>query len=180
MVFEKIIKRSHFLDPFQSYAPVEKLSEVRVDPLTGSTSRILDFPVKQLEKSDLGPIAESTRQFCPFCPSVVEQITPKFDPSLVPEERYRQGEALCFPNAFPYDENGAVTVISSEHYIPIDGFTAVLIGDALQCCARYLDDLLLGQPEGVYQTINWNFLHLAGSSLVHPHLQVMASTTAPP
>ena len=178
MEFEKIIKKSHFLDPFQSYAPVEKLSEVRVDPLTGSTSRILDFPVKQLEKTDLGPVAESTRQFCPFCPSVVEQITPKFDPSLVPEERYRRGEAICFPNAFPYDENGAVTVISSEHYIPIEGFTLPLIRDALECCARYLADLLPGQPEVVYQSINWNFLPLAGSSVFHPHLQVMASTTA--
>ncbi len=178
MRFEKIIKTSHFLDPFQSYAPVEKLSEVRVDPLTGSTSRILDFPVRQLEKTDLGPIAESTRQFCPFCPSMVEQITPKFDPSLVPRDRYRRGEAVCFPNAFPYDENGAVTVISREHFIPIDGFTGPLISDALECCAEYLTDVLPRQGEAVYQSINWNFLPLAGSSLVHPHLQVMASSTA--
>ncbi|MGV7931288.1 MAG: hypothetical protein AB2L13_20690 [Spirochaetota bacterium] len=178
MKFEKIIKTSHFLDPFQSYAPVEKLSEVRVDPLTGSTSRILDFPVKKLDRTDLGPIVESTRQFCPFCPSMVEQITPKFDPSLVPSERYRRGEAVCFPNAFPYDENGAVTVISREHFIPIDGFTVPLIHDALECCAEYLTDILPEQPEAVYQSINWNFLPLAGSSLVHPHLQVMASSTA--
>ncbi|OPZ38121.1 MAG: hypothetical protein BWY96_01287 [Spirochaetes bacterium ADurb.BinA120] len=178
MVFEKIIKSCRFLDPFQSYAPVEKTSEVRVDPLTGSTSRILDFPVKQLEKQDFGPIAEGTRQYCPFCPSMVEQITPKFDPSLVPEERYKQGEAICFPNAFPYDENGAVTVMSREHYIPIDGFSIHLIRDALECSARYLADLLPAQPEVVYQSINWNFLPLAGSSLVHPHLQVMSSSTA--
>ena len=45
------------------------------------------------------------------------------------------------------------------------------------CCLEYLGDLLAVQPDAVYQSINWNYMPLAGGSIVHPHLQVAASTT---
>lgn len=177
MEFKKITKISKLLDPFQNFIYSEKTSEVRFDPLTGLTTRILDFPVKQLQKEDLTDIAEKTKGFCPFCPEMIDTITPKFDPALLPNERYTRGEAVCFPNAFPYDENGAVTVISHAHYIPIENFSAGLIADALVCSIEYLADVAKKQPDAVYQSINWNFLPLAGSSIIHPHLQVMASST---
>ncbi len=177
MEFVRIRKTSTFLDPFQNYAPSERFSEVRRDPLTGLTTRILDFPVKQMEKADLSGLAEQTKQFCPFCPGTVEQITPKFNPVLLPQARYARGESLCFPNAFPYDENGAVTVMTKGHYVDIAGFSKEIVCDALSCCVDYLEDVLVKQPETIYQSINWNYMPLAGSSIVHPHLQVMASST---
>ncbi len=177
MEFKKIIKTSRFLDPFQKYIQAERHSEVRIDPLTGSSTRILDLPVKQLERVDTAPMADLNRQLCPFCPGMVDQITPKFDPALFPREKYRSGQALCFPNAFPYDENGAVTVMCEKHYVQAAEFDERMVGDALSCCVEYLKDVSVKQPEAVYQSINWNYLPLAGSSIVHPHLQVMASSS---
>jgi galactose-1-phosphate uridylyltransferase len=36
-----------------------------------------------------------------------------------------------------------------------------------------------GHPESVYHIINWNYMPPAGSSLIHPHLQVFSSSSAP-
>jgi UDPglucose--hexose-1-phosphate uridylyltransferase len=177
MDFIKVVKTSRFLDPMNGFQAIERFSEVRYDPLTKHTTRILDFPVKEMERVDLTPLIEKSKAICPFCPELVELVTPKFPTGRLNKERYAVGESLCFPNAFPYDENGAVTVMSRNHYLALKDFDASVIGNAIGCCLEYLSDLVENQPEAVYQSINWNYMPLAGGSIVHPHLQVTASTT---
>ncbi len=111
------------MDPAQGFEEVRRYSEVRYDPLTGHSSRILDFPVREVQRADLAGLIESSRQFCPFCPGMAEQVTPKFHPDLAKCERYARGEALCVPNAYPYDENGAVTIMTHQHYVSMGEFT---------------------------------------------------------
>lgn len=178
MEFIKVVKTSCFLDPMQAFKASERKSEVRYDPLTKQSTRILDFPVKEMERVDLNPLIEKSKAVCPFCPELIELVTPKFSTGRASKERYIIGEALCFPNAFPYDENGAVTVMSRSHYLALADFNAGIIGNAVGCCLEYLGDIIEAQPEAVYQSINWNYMPLAGGSIVHPHLQVAASTTA--
>ena len=173
MDFKKTVKVSRFLDPFDGFAPTERLSEVRSDPLTGHTCRILDFPVKELVRSNLEELVEKSRSGCPFCPDMIEIITPKFHPDLLRKERYQRGEALCFPNVFPYDENGAVTVMCREHYVALGDFSAEMLKNAIGCCIEYLGDLFCAQPDTVYQSVNWNYMPPAGGGLVHPHLQTI-------
>jgi hypothetical protein len=36
-----------------------------------------------------------------------------------------------------------------------------------------------GHPESVYHIVNWNYMPPAGSSLIHPHLQVFSTSSAP-
>ncbi len=36
-----------------------------------------------------------------------------------------------------------------------------------------------GHPEAVYHIVNWNYMPPAGSSLIHPHLQVFSTSSAP-
>ncbi len=177
MDFTRITKVSKFCDPFQGFAEVEKKSEVRADPLTGHQARILDFPIKVLEKVDLKPIIEKSKSICPFCPEIVEKVTPKFSSQVVSKERYSRGEALCVPNAFPYDENSAVTVMTARHYVGLTEFTPAILEDALLCSVDYLNDLSEMQKDAVYQSINWNYFPLAGGSIIHPHLQIIASST---
>lgn len=177
MKFSRTEKKAMLLDPFQEFREAERISEVRVDPITGNSTRILDFPVKDLPYPDYSGIIEKSREFCPFCPQMIESITPKFSPALKLKERYRRGEAVCFPNAFPYDENGAVVVISDDHYLAMNEFTQEMLQDALSCSIDYLSDLSDSSPVIRYQSINWNYMPLAGSSLVHPHLQIMASSS---
>ncbi|HPS58472.1 MAG TPA: hypothetical protein PK514_10230 [Spirochaetota bacterium] len=178
MELKKVLKKAVFLDPFNGFKPGGRECEIRTDPFTGRNSRILFFPLRELPVAGYEQILKKDTGFCPFCPENVEKITPKFNPELFSMERYRSGQAVCFPNAFPYDENGAVTVITPEHFVGIDSFTCALIADAFSCCVEYLKDVSLKQPEAVFQSINWNFLPLAGSSIIHPHLQVTASAVA--
>ena len=42
---------------------------------------------------------------------------------------------------------------------------------------EFLRDATASNPEAVYQSINWNYLPPAGSSIIHPHLQTVASTS---
>jgi galactose-1-phosphate uridylyltransferase len=177
MEFVKVLKTSRFLDPMEGYAEVRRFSEIRYDPLTGHTSRILDFPVREVKRADLTGLIESSRPLCPFCPEVVEKVTPKFHPDLANSGRYARGEALCVPNAFPYDENGAVTVISHRHFVGLDEFTPAMMADAFACCIDYLEDVRSKQPDMIFQSLNWNYMPQAGGSIVHPHLQTAASST---
>ena len=177
MDFIKIMKTSRFLDPARNFAEARRHSEVRRDPLTGHSSRILDFPIKKIDREDLSALVEGSRAFCPFCPEVVELVTPKFHPDLLKKERYSQGEALCVPNVFPYDENGAVCVMCRQHYVPLLDFTAPMLEDALSCCFAYLKDVVVNQPDMIYQSVNWNYMPQAGGSIVHPHLQIAASSS---
>lgn len=177
MDFIKVVKTSRFLDPMNGFQAIERLSEVRYDPLTGHTTRILDFPFKSIERVDLTPLIEKSKGICPFCPELIDHVTPKFPGGRFRKERYACGEALCFPNAFPSDENAAVTVMTHAHYLPLTDFTPNVLRDAIRCCLDYLADLSHTQPEAIYQSINWNYMPLAGGSIIHPHLQVTASTT---
>lgn len=176
MDFIKVVKTSRFLDPMCGFQATERLSEVRYDPLTGDTTHILAFPVRHMERVDLTPLIEKSKAICPFCPEFIEAVTPKFPTGRL-RERYARGESLCFPNAFPSDENAAVTVMTHAHYLALGDFSADLLGDALACCLEYLADLGTAQPEAVFQSVNWNYMPLAGGSIIHPHLQVSASTT---
>lgn len=170
-------KKSRFLDPKQGFEETERISEVRYDPLTGSSTRILDFPIREMKPCDLGTLIEDSKEMCPFCPEVIDKVTPKFHPDLLSKARYSKGKAICVPNALPYDENGAVTVISDKHHLSLKEFTTGIMSDALVCCIEYLDDIVIKQPGVVYQSINWNYMPLAGGSIVHPHLQITASAT---
>jgi galactose-1-phosphate uridylyltransferase len=175
MELKKIHNRAVFLDPFNGFNEGGRECEIRTDPLTGRNSRILFFPLRDLPEPDLSHLLEKNPSFCPFCPENVEKITPAFNPYFFSLNRFRVNEAVCFPNAFPYDENGAVTVIMDQHFVTIDEFTAEKISDAVKCCVKYLKEVKKSQPDAVYQSINWNYLPLAGSSILHPHLQVTAS-----
>jgi UDPglucose--hexose-1-phosphate uridylyltransferase len=177
MKFYKIKKEARFLDPFNNFKERICECEIREDPLTGRRTRIFHFPVREMQKPDLDPIIAKSKKFCPFCPEMAEKITPKFIPELFKKDRYRVGKAICFPNAFPYDENGAVIVMTDRHFVSIGDFNHEILSDAISCCVEFFNDVSEGQPEAVYQSINWNYLPPAGSSIIHPHLQTTASTS---
>ena len=107
----------------------------------------------------------------------MEHVTPKFHPDLANRERYSRGKALCVPNAFPYDENGAVTIMTREHFMALNGFTSKIMTDAFECCFQYLLDVNVKQPDMIYQSVNWNYMPLAGGSIIHPHLQIAATSS---
>jgi galactose-1-phosphate uridylyltransferase len=174
--FINTLNESSFLDPMSNFAPKTVVSEIRHDPLTGQISRIFPFRKFSLHKHDWAPFVEESKQkFCPFCPEVLEKVTPKFTADIAPEGRIKMGDATVIPNLNPYEKYASLVVMSSRHYIPMEEIDAELIQNSFRAGLDYLQRVSAADPEEArYVSINWNYMPYAGGSLIHPHLQVLA------
>jgi UDPglucose--hexose-1-phosphate uridylyltransferase len=180
MKFEAIRKETVMLSPQQGMALQHIPSEIRFDPLTGRTARICHFMDLKWQKPDFDSLVAGTDAWCPFCGDKVLEVTPCFPEDLIKEGRLRQDDMVIFPNIAPYDTIGAVATFGARHYIPMTDFTAphmaAVFGFAQTFFRRVAET---GHPEAVYHIVNWNYMPPAGSSLIHPHLQVFSSSSAP-
>ncbi|MDW8469572.1 MAG: VOC family protein [Burkholderiales bacterium] len=173
----KKIARIH--DPRRGFALTEIESEVREDPLTGETARICHFAFPPRKVPDLSPIAEATRAACPFCPERIESVTPRYPAEVLPEGRLRRGEALLFPNLFPYDDLSAIVAIERAHFVPMHALRAEAIADALLLARDFIARTAPAfSGRQAFGIVTWNYMPPSGASQVHPHLQVIV-TDAP-
>jgi UDPglucose--hexose-1-phosphate uridylyltransferase len=176
--FEVSRQACRFLDPTRGFEPVEKITEIRRDPLTGRTSHILDMGFEP-EKPDVEKmVAQSRAGFNPFAPDKREEVTPRFldEAEGVPGGRLSVGEALVVPNLFPYDRYSAVTILSEADFVPLRGFSEDLLADAFSADLAYLGRVRETDGENLrHYSANWNYMPLSGGSLVHPHHQLIAS-----
>ncbi|OGN96328.1 MAG: hypothetical protein A2Y89_02980 [Chloroflexi bacterium RBG_13_51_18] len=146
--------------------------ELRFDPLTGQTCRIVRYSTDRIIKPDLNVLENRSNELpCPFCAPLIEQITPRFPPDLIPEGVIRMGKAVAFPNNAPYDVYGVVVVVSDKHFIPLKGFDAETVYNALHAAQSYIKSVEKFDARAIYHFIAWNYMPPAGGSLVHPHLQ---------
>lgn len=153
--------------------------EIRFDPLTGRSARVFDLPYIPPPRPDLEKEAARSREkFCPFCPGNVEKATPRFPVDLLAEGRLRVGSATVVPNLLPLDKYAAVCVIGKDHYIPIEKFKAAVLHDALTASVQFAARVLDYDPSVRAWSINWNFMPPAGSSIMHPHLQINCGPAA--
>jgi galactose-1-phosphate uridylyltransferase len=179
MKFETHLKETVVLDP-KDRTRRSIPSEIRKDPLTGRTSRICHFMKLKWEKPDFEKMTAGTEKTCPFCPDKVLNITPFFDDKLIPEGRLISGDMVLFPNIAPYDSLGAVATFGSRHYVPMTEITPELIVRGLRLAFEFFNRVdSLNHPESVYHIVNWNYMPVSGSSLIHPHLQVFSTSSAP-
>ncbi len=179
--FEVELQACRFLDPTRNFEPVEKITQIRTDPLTGRTSRVLDMGF-QPRKSDVETIVERSRAaFDPFAAERRAEVTPMFLDEDISGGRLARGEALVVPNLFPYDRHSAVTILSEADFVALNGFTEGLLADAFSADLVYLRrvrdaDRPAGRSGSLrHYSVNWNYMPLAGGSLVHPHHQLIAS-----
>ena len=153
--------------------PVRAAIEVRFDPLTGHSSRIL--PNRGLmppSDFDLQGLASQTQPSCPFCPERIDRLTPKLPPGIHPEGRIVRGEAVLFPNLHAYSSHSAVSVYSPRlHYLPVGGLTQRLLADNLAAQVAYAQAVMAAEPQSRWASINANHMLPSGSSLFHPHMQ---------
>jgi UDPglucose--hexose-1-phosphate uridylyltransferase len=168
VMLSRILKRDSSGQFTEAAIPLE----FRSDPLTGRSCRLVPFTLERIIRPDLAALEKRSRELtCPFCPPLVEQITPRFPPDLIPEGTIRRGKAVAFPNAGPYDVYGAVVVISDRHFIPLSDFDLETVHNALMAAQSYLKSVLKADPEAKYNFMAWNYMPPSGGSLVHPHLQ---------
>jgi galactose-1-phosphate uridylyltransferase len=106
--------------------------------------------------------------------------TPCFPRDLAPDGRFFREDQVLFPNLAPYDGLGAVATLGGRHYIPMAAIEPKRIASGILLALDFFRHLqALKHPESVYHLISWNYMPASGSSLIHPHLQVFASSTAP-
>lgn len=178
--FKAIKKETVILDPQNNMARKAIPSEIRKDPLTGRNSRICHFMALKWEKPDFNRLIGGTEAWCPFCPDKVLKITPLFPEEILSEGRLISDDMVLFPNLAPYDSLGAVATMGGRHFIPMTEIRPELIVKAFALAMEFFRRVhKTGNPESVYHLINWNYMPPAGSSLIHAHLQVFASSVAP-
>jgi galactose-1-phosphate uridylyltransferase len=180
MKFEAIQRETVILDPKNDMARRSIPSEIRKDPLTGRNSRICHFMALKWEKPDFEKLVAGTEEWCPFCPDKVLKVTPCFPEEILPEGRIISDDMVLFPNIAPYDSLGAVATMGSRHFTPMTEITPERIAKAFRLAREFFRKVnSIGHPESVYHIINWNYMPASGSSLIHAHLQVFATSVAP-
>jgi len=176
---ERRLARLH--SPLKNFEIDEQVVEHRRDPLTGRRGIVLkgrrDYVKKyfQTDESSLAETADRTRENCPFCPEKAGKSTPRFPAGLVREGVIQVGEARTFPSLFAHSEFNAVTVVANSHYLRPKELTEKILSDALEASTRYLRLVHEKNPEVRYGAVLMNCLSPAGSTVVHPHMQALAS-----
>jgi len=147
--------------------------EVRRDPLTGHSSRILpERGLMPANDFDLEAFAAENQPRCPFCPGQIHDRTPRLPPSIHPDGRIVHGEAVLFPNLHAYSSHSCVSVYSPRlHYLPLAAMTEQLLADNLSTQVAYANAVMAVDPASRWASINANHMLPSGSSLFHPHLQ---------
>lgn len=155
---------------------IDRKTEVRFDPLTNETSRIVIDPGMPLSAPDYTEVAAQTEGAnCPFCPENVFKLTPLFPKEIIPEGRVTYGEAVVAPNLFPYSKYNGVTIMTKDHYVRLNEFSPKVIADAFRASQLYIESVLKQTEEPLSISINWNYLPYSGGSIIHPHLHVIMS-----
>ncbi len=172
MDFKKEKEKSIFYSPSEDSLQ-EKLVEIRYDPLTGKTSRIIDDPMPiNKEDPDMSDVEKDG--FCPLCPENIYDVGVR-DVRVLSKEIEAKGECVLLSNLTPYAENSLVLRLTEKHYLELDEFTTEHFADALELIQRYAGELEEKCPERRFINIFMNYLKPAGSSIVHPHMQTIVS-----
>jgi len=181
--FEKVERFAEVLDSTRNFQLTRQLIEHRRDPLIGDRSIILpgrqDY-VKHFFDTDvrfLLDYSEETMKGCPFCPASVEYTTPQFPKELVSEGRIKIGEAVTFPSLFAHIEYNAVTVLTARHLLKLDEFEPEILRNGVKASLEYLRKVHSKDQNVRHAALVVNYLPPAGSTVVHPHMQALASST---
>lgn len=174
--FQKKEEYFTFHDPTQNGKLIDRKTEIRFDPLTGETSRIIFDPGSSFTPTDYTALAEATKgEKCPFCPENVSTFTPTFPDHLIKGGRFVSGEAVAFPNLFPYSKHNAVVRMCDQHYVKLQEFSVEMIANSFITTQAYLEKVVHSDQKTAYASINWNYLPPSGGSILHPHIHVLAS-----
>jgi len=174
MELRRQILTSKVLHPQRDFLPTEAQVEVRWDPLTGYSARLVKGPSALLSEStfDLDAFARETRSNCPFCPERFEQATPKLPVEIHPDGRIRHGRAVLFPNLLTYSQYSSVWVYSPDlHHLPLKAMTPELVSDNFATHVEYIKAVMRFDASAEWASINANHMLPSGSSLFHPHVQ---------
>jgi galactose-1-phosphate uridylyltransferase len=169
--FERSVQEATFYSPLEDFEQTTVETEVRVDPLTGRTARVVTDNFLMPESPHIDDSVVDS-EGCFFCPGTVEEATPTY-PDWIGPDRGKSGEATSFPNLNPYGAYSNVVALTEEHFVPIDEFTTEQFADGLCAAFQYVRDVFDHDDDARFASVNMNYLRPAGSSLIHPHMQTL-------
>ncbi len=170
--FERFHLQSDLRSPLKGFETISVPTEVRIDPLTRRRSRIITWGLPSQGRFNFSKMAEESKE-CFFCPENVLQKTPQFLKEIVPEGRIRIGRAVGFPNLNPVGSYGSVVVLCAEHFLDLNQLTSEVYEEGLLVAIEIIRRTMALDPDARYWQISQNFLSPGGSTLLHPHLQVI-------
>lgn len=170
--FERLHLQSEFRSPLKEFESISVPTEVRIDPLTKRRSRIITWGLPSKGKFDFSLMAEESRG-CFFCPENVFSKTPQFLEEIIPEGRICIGNAVGFPNLNPVGTYGSVVVLCRDHFLNLNEFTREIYDEGLSAASEIIRRTMAFDPDSRYWQISQNFLLPGGSTVLHPHLQVI-------
>src|SRR4030042_881389 len=170
--FERFHLQADLLSPLKEFESVSVPTEVRIDPLTKRRSRIITWGLPPKGKFDFSQMMAESKE-CFFCPEHVLSKTPQFPKEIIPEGRISMGKAVGFPNLSPVGTYGSVVVLCREHFLHLNQFTPEIYEEALSLSIEIIRRIMAFDPDTRYWQISQNFLLPGGSSILHPHLQVI-------
>jgi UDPglucose--hexose-1-phosphate uridylyltransferase len=181
LAFEKETVTARFIAP--SGETVEKHIEVRINPVSGRSSRIAFGRGAEKEPGTnslpLPPPNVDDTAGCPFCMPQAMSRTPRISSDILADGRLCYNDSILFPNLFPYGGYSAVSLFDNRHFAEIGTASVSSYADCFINCRNYLRHIFAYDSEAVYMAITQNHLPSAGGSLIHPHLQINADKIAP-
>jgi len=178
--FEKTVKYAKILSPLKNFEEDTITFEYRADPLTGRNTTVIKGMLGYVSRflaSDaelLNSLVEKTKANCPFCPESVRSKTPMFPQEFLAEGRICVGDAVVVPNLLGHAEQSVLVILSREHHLKLKDFTPKLLFDGFKGGVEYLKRLSEVDASVRFPVFVFNYLTPAGSSIFHPHMQILA------
>ncbi len=165
-----------YLNPFTDFKPFKGKVEIRWDPLTNLTSRLVHFPARKITGFSFGELVRSSlTSKCPFCEENIDAMTSRFDKSTFGYERFERDGVVVIPNILPFDKYCVVAIVSKEHFVDMNMLiTDRYISRGIRVVLDVLRTIKGFDPEARYFSINCNYMPMSGSSILHPHIQAIA------
>lgn len=178
--FQKTTKQTKILSPLKNFEEETLTFEYRTDPLTGRNTTVirgmLDY-VSKFFTSDteiLQALVDKTRATCPFCSESINAKTPMFPKDFITEGRITSGDTVVVPNLLGHAEHSVLAVLGQDHHRKLNEFTTDLLIDGFKGGMRYLKRLTQVDTSAKFPAFAFNYLTPAGSSIFHPHMQILA------
>ncbi len=121
----------------------------------------------------LNSLIEKTKATCPFCPERLRTKTPLFPKELLAEGRFCGGDSVVVANLLKHAQHSALAILARNHYLKLTEFAPKLFLDGFKSSMEYLYRLSQIEPAARFPVFVLNYLTPAGSSIFHPHVQII-------
>ncbi len=155
--------------------------EIRHDPLTGRKARINVTRAKRphvvtaLAENE-GEATENN--MCIFCEERWDETLQRFAEEGIGGKKGRivvgsgKSKVVLVPNKYPFAKNHTIVVLGGNHETRISRIHKQTWINAFLAIRKYYE-CLTSKHGRQYIYINLNFMHPAGASIEHPHMQVV-------